>query len=402
MKDKTKILFFTPEFRISEDNVYRSQILGQANALQKNGFECYLVASDIDEKNCAKAQTEDKVLKLSSASVFLYNSKRKSWWKNIYHIMKVAIKSLPILRKWNPDVIYVREFISFYPALLLSRYLGVEVIYDARGNVAAEAVLKQKSYLRSSVIKYLELKSVKNADRLLCVSKHYKDWLETQTGRRDIFVIPSCIDTSEFKFKPDARKRIRNSLQCTEDTPIITYCGGHGVWQRIEDILDLMALCQMIEPKVKCIMLTSDPQKIKKIIVNKSFNSSNFYNLCVPHKSVPDWLSASDIGIILRHNILVNNVASPVKIAEYLACGLRIICSDGIGDLSSFIGNKKLGLVLDSGNLNRDSEIETLLRNVPLNLEEKNRVLDIAGQYLSWQAHIPTYRRVYCKKCSFK
>ena len=49
----------------------------------------------------------------------------------------------------------------------------------------------------------------------------------------------------------------------------------------------------------------------------------------------------------MRDNVLVNNVASPVKVAEYLACGLPIIMTKGIGDYSEDLNREGIGLLLD-------------------------------------------------------
>ena len=44
---------------------------------------------------------------------------------------------------------------------------------------------------------------------------------------------------------------------------------------------------------------------------------------------------------------MVNNVASPIKVAEYLACGLPVIMTQGIGDYSEDLAREPVGLLLD-------------------------------------------------------
>ena len=43
---------------------------------------------------------------------------------------------------------------------------------------------------------------------------------------------------------------------------------------------------------------------------------------------VPHYLNAADVAFLFRDNVVMNAVASPTKLAEYMACGLPIISSE--------------------------------------------------------------------------
>uniref|UniRef100_UPI002630F3D7 hypothetical protein n=1 Tax=uncultured Campylobacter sp. TaxID=218934 RepID=UPI002630F3D7 len=64
----------------------------------------------------------------------------------------------------------------------------------------------------------------------------------------------------------------------------------------------------------------------------------NFYIDSLPYDKVPLYLNAADFGVIIRNDDLINFVASPTKINEYLACGLKIINDlDQIGVNQKFL-----------------------------------------------------------------
>lgn len=69
---------------------------------------------------------------------------------------------------------------------------------------------------------------------------------------------------------------------------------------------------------------------------------------------VPEYLLAADYGLLIRENSITNYVASPVKFAEYLSCGLKVIISSELGDYSALTMKHNLGYVIDSlsGNSN--------------------------------------------------
>jgi hypothetical protein len=48
---------------------------------------------------------------------------------------------------------------------------------------------------------------------------------------------------------------------------------------------------------------------------------------------------------LVREDSVTNQVASPVKFAEYLAAGLQIIISEKLGDYSALVAKEGLGIV---------------------------------------------------------
>ncbi len=66
------------------------------------------------------------------------------------------------------------------------------------------------------------------------------------------------------------------------------------------------------------------------------------------HDEVVEWLSASDAGLALIRQVSSKRGSSPVKVGEYLATGLPVVITSGIGDYSALIEKERLGAVVDS------------------------------------------------------
>jgi hypothetical protein len=77
---------------------------------------------------------------------------------------------------------------------------------------------------------------------------------------------------------------------------------------------------------------------------------------CSPTE-VSDYLQTADVGVILRDDDMVNRVASPVKIGEYLSSGLGIVVSPWIGDVGKMLAGKSFAFLCeadyDSGKIAR-------------------------------------------------
>jgi hypothetical protein len=83
----------------------------------------------------------------------------------------------------------------------------------------------------------------------------------------------------------------------------------------------------------------------------------------------------ADYGILIREQSVTNQVASPVKFAEYLACGLQVLISEGIGDFTDFVKQQNCGKIF-----NENIKIEP----IPFTQKAKNHQL--ALQYFVKEA----------------
>src|SRR4029079_15456589 len=61
---------------------------------------------------------------------------------------------------------------------------------------------------------------------------------------------------------------------------------------------------------------------------------------------VPSWLSASDAGIAFYRPGTSRLGTSPVKLSEYLACGLPVVGNAGIGDSDGLINRENIGTLV--------------------------------------------------------
>ncbi|MHB8865400.1 MAG: glycosyltransferase [Pirellulaceae bacterium] len=393
---KIRVAFFTPECRPSRNHVFLSQVLGQANALQVAGFECLVIASEPDESAVQETMALPEVCALSRACIFNIYPRRPSSL-SFYRIAKTAAKLVePTLQIWRPDTIYVRGVTSFRAAATLARRVGAKVAYDARGLVAEESILAHgMQHILAYYHRFRESEACKEADTLLCVSERFRTYLEGLTGRKDILVVPCCVNENKFGHKRDARREIRQNLGWSEHAPVVTYCGGLSKWQRTEDVLRLMLQMKSLKPDLKCLLLVSDPEKMDLLAAKIGLVGRDFKCLRAAHDVIPDWLSVADAGIILRHDILVNNVASPVKIAEYLACGLPVICSRGIGDLSGMIGEANVGVVLQGMDWQDARFALDLVQRTIADPDSRARMRALVQAKLCWDAYLERYRLAY-------
>ena len=65
--------------------------------------------------------------------------------------------------------------------------------------------------------------------------------------------------------------------------------------------------------------------------------------LWVPQSKVFETLVAADYALLFREPSIVNKVASPVKFAEYLACGLVPLTNGAVEQVACFVDDNQAG-----------------------------------------------------------
>jgi glycosyltransferase involved in cell wall biosynthesis len=95
----------------------------------------------------------------------------------------------------------------------------------------------------------------------------------------------------------------------------------------------------------------------------------------------------------MRHDTIVNNVASPVKVGEYLACGLPVVLTRGIGDYSDTLPAAGIGMLLDED----EDTVDQVIRFIAQYefAKQKNAAICFAKSRLTMSANLDHYRSLY-------
>jgi hypothetical protein len=276
----------------------------------------------------------------------------------------IVIPMFPKVSLWKINVVFLFFYFLFSKhtqiiargvfasnLALRLKTLGLisKTVFDARGAYHAELteynVISDNHIIQQ--IKFLENTAIQKSDYRLAVSRALVDyWKRNYSYSSNNHVIIPCTLGSEFSFDfPDESviRKIKLENGCNENDIILVYSGSSAGWQSFDLLNDWLNNAFDSNPNLKLFMLTNHLQsdlsfftKHKNRIVTKWLNP----------REVKEVLLMCDYGLMYRENTVTNQVASPVKFAEYLSCGLQIICSENLGDYSSFVKTNKCGFVL--------------------------------------------------------
>lgn len=177
-----------------------------------------------------------------------------------------------------------------------------------------------------------EAKSIQKADYIICQSEEMKRHIiKKYQAISDKIVVYRCgIDTSLFNLQPDNRINLRKELNIAQDTVVFVYSGGLHKWQKVDETLKIFDRYNRYNHNSKFLVLTKDTEQLYQMLQKLDLMSlkDDIIIKSLASSQVPAYLNAADVAFLLRDNVVMNAVAFPTKLAEYLACGLPIISSD--------------------------------------------------------------------------
>lgn len=378
-----RILFFFPSFNISINQIQQAVSLEYASFLYSLGYECLYLATEGDLDLCR--QTEQMIkdrynIKALIAQHQTINIPFLSKWR----ASKVAFKRKEKeIMSFNPTHIFTSSSIDFIEAKRLSKRNGCRCIHLIEGVIPEEALLsKGRKGIYYWLLKYLEIKVIKHADAVILVSNKMKIWYEKKLTQKS-YVIPCC--------KPGKSENSigeildRQSLGFEKSNKVICYLGGLSKWQRIDDIVALFNQIYCLDDNFRFLFVVREQNLLNEKLREAKLNPMSYHVTSCKSSEVEGVLNLADAGIIMRHDIIVNNVASPLKFSEYLASGLPVILTDNIGDMSGLIDHDKVGCVLEESFRDASNVIEYVNALDKEQIQESCRAF--VKKYLSWAAY---------------
>ncbi|MEF7614733.1 glycosyltransferase [Aquincola sp. MAHUQ-54] len=221
------------------------------------------------------------------------------------------------------DLVYIH---SAYNALKAMAFpTRAHVVFDAHGIVPEE--LAQEGHTRAArVFAFAERRVLRRCNTLVCVTRsmlaHFKAKHGDRPGRDEI-VLPILPRLGQ---DDDAAR----ALQATRDSHAVIYAGGMQAWQNVDKMLD----AAQARSDLKYTFLTGDLQRFEARLSRIGLKDVTCRS--VAPESVKDFYLKHEYGFILRDEVLVNLVACPTKLVEYLYWGvLPVVITPRIGDFTA-------------------------------------------------------------------
>jgi len=282
-----------------------------------------------------------------------------TWSARRYHkrptvpatLLDVAVGAGEILR-WSrrcraPRILHLRGYVPGLMALLGGRVRGTKLVFDTRSFMVDERIESGMWAPRSTVARSaraVERRLLSTADAVAVVSRAGARRLPTLTRRQaptNIHVIPPCVDLEHFRpAKNQAERKAEFGLrQC----PVIVHSGALSTWYLPEYTFRVgMEFARVSGGSF--VVLTNEVEFAHSL--NKHLGAGAIVR-SVEHPEMPRWLSACDAGLAVVRPDPAKQGSMPVKLGEYLACGLAAAATRSVGDVGEDLAGSPTALPFD-------------------------------------------------------
>ena len=267
-------------------------------------------------------------------------------------------------------VLFTRTRSVWVGLLMIKKITSARLLLDNRGAWPEEYreshLLAKFSFLVD--IKYRLLKTyysfcLDTADASLVVSDGLKKYSESISSLKSYFVMPCTASSGKFVLNEEKRREVRANLGLKDDLVLIYSGSLFEYYQNADELFKFFKRCVDSIPRVKILCVTPDFKRATSL-ANHYGITNNVICLTVSANTIPDYLSASDVGVVLRKDLVTNFVASPTKVAEMLICGLPLVISPSLRDYARHVREFDSGLVIDSLEKFDYSLLETLKSSI--------------------------------------
>jgi glycosyltransferase involved in cell wall biosynthesis len=327
------------------------------------------------------------------------------WWPLPYHrrpagaatvfdVARGAARGVREHARRGVRLFHGRATVGSAVAWLASRATGARFFDDADSPLSeeyADVGVWRRGSLRHRLTGSAERRFLASADALAVLTERRRAAVARETGR-DAVVLPCGVDTSLFAPRRERGLELRRRLGLSGS--VLVYAGKSGGWYATDAMLEFARAAGSVLGPLSLLVLTPEPPERFESAARSLGLACRV--LRVERERMPEHLSAADAALSFIVPAPSKAASSPVKNGEYLACGLPVVTTDGVGDYSELIARRRVGVVVErlepAAYEAAARRLRDLLRGEGLAERCRSAALEEVGLY---EIVIPRYLRVY-------
>lgn len=170
--------------------------------------------------------------------------------------------------------------------------------------------------------------AMRYANYVICVTEAMQEHMEKKYPQyKQNYIILPILDDSVY----ENYKKPWPSAAADSQTPVVVYAGGMQEWQMIPE----MQACMRAQPGLEYRVFTAQQERFWELW-RESGDSAPLAHMCVSSASAQELWSEYEkcqYGFVLRQDMVVNHVACPTKLIEYITKGIiPIVSTKHLGD----------------------------------------------------------------------
>jgi glycosyltransferase involved in cell wall biosynthesis len=332
-----------------QDPLCQSQSLPVVRALAGRGWRMGLVTFEqgrfspgpAEESGLRRGLVEEGILWMP-----LRYHKRPAVLSTLFDITRGAVRCLRLARSHRVRLFHGRGTVAAAIAGTAAGLTAARFLNDADGPLSQEYVdagVWKRGSVAHRMTRWVEARLLRTADVVAVLTERRRAEVRSLT-REDPVVLPCAVDVQRFASAPEAREAVRRALDLRG--VVFVYAGKAGGWYLTDAMLDFVRVAAGVLGEVSLLVLTTeDTERFATAARERGLRHTI---RTASREQMPRYLSSADAGLSFVLPAPSKAACSPVKNGEYLACGLPIVTTAGIGDYSDLVARRRVGVVVES------------------------------------------------------
>jgi hypothetical protein len=220
-------------------------------------------------------------------------------------------------------VFYIQSLLRYRETIFFPFGKNKKVIWDVHGACPEENKFKRdriKAFINGIFESWLARRANIKVTVNDSMSRHLKEKYPTIAA--PTVVLPLINKSFFHNTAPGQVDELRRELNITTEHTVFIYTGSLLKWQRVEDVLQLIT--KLHNANYRFIMLTGAQEKARKLIAKYQLSNKILLRMATASE-MAGYYMLSHYGFILRDKHILNEVATPTKLMEYMHYGLTPI-----------------------------------------------------------------------------
>lgn len=324
------------------EHIGESQIAPYVLGLAQRGYRIHLLTTEKAGREALIAEYRRRFDAAGIAWTIVRYHNRPPMLGQLRDLLAMTWTALRIARREKATVIHCRSHPPMLVALLVKRWTGAKLLFDFRDFWAESNIAHGRLVPLFRWFKRRERGFVLGSDRMVTLTHAAARYLaacypDPQVPAEVKYtVIPCCADFELFR--PGDGSAARKRLGIPAEATTLMYLGSIGAVYLVDEMMALFAQLARLRPgAVFLLVCNNGREQVEAAAAAAGVAPEALRIVHAARQEIPELIAAADVAVAFKRADLSNLGCSPIKIGEFLACGVPVIANAGVGDLDDLL-----------------------------------------------------------------
>jgi glycosyltransferase involved in cell wall biosynthesis len=237
-------------------------------------------------------------------------------------------------------------------AFIIAKALGLRYFayqYEPHSEFMRDCGVWSEQSLAYRGLHYVEGLVGRHADLISTGTSHMIDRLHEWKSPAQTYRLPTSVNEQRFQFSPEGRATIRARHRLSAEQRVVLYLGKFGDLYYSHEVAELFrALLNELPDLCFLVATPDDPAYIAGLMAQAGLPAERVIITRSSYEEVPAYISAADLGVVAVPPLPSQRFRSPIKVGEYLCCGLPYLVCRGVSEDDTVALRDQVGVVVEN------------------------------------------------------